>query len=136
VKKALGAKSDIYYESCNMLVHTEMLGDWMGNFASDVPILLQAGVNVLVYSGTEDFICNYLGGQAWVNDLKWSGQKQFQSLDLKEWKVQNKTAGLAKSYNGFTFLEVFAAGHMVPMDQPVNALDMLKRFLTNQPFTQ
>jgi len=135
VKKALGADPSIEYESCNMLVHTEMLADWMGNFAGDVPILLQNGVNVLVYSGTEDFICNYLGGQAWVNGLDWSGKNAFNALPLKEWKVQNKTAGLAKSYQGFTFLEVFDAGHMVPMDQPVNALDMLKRFLTGKPFT-
>jgi serine carboxypeptidase-like clade 4 len=136
VKKAIGASPDIEYESCNQLVHMEMLGDWVGNFDIDIPILLDAGVRVLVYSGTEDFICNYLGSQAWVNALSWSGQAQFNKLDLKEWKVDNKTtAGLAKYFGGFTFLEVFNAGHMVPMDQPVNALDMLRRFIYNQPYT-
>jgi serine carboxypeptidase-like clade 4 len=137
VKKAIGAKADIEYESCNQLVHMEMLGDWVGNLDVDIPVLLSNGVRVLVYSGTEDFICNYLGSQAWVNALDWPGQKAFNSIDLAEWKdSKNNTAGLAKTYNGFTFLEVFNAGHMVPMDQPANALDMLKRFINNQPFTK
>jgi len=135
VKKALGANSDIYWEACNMVVHSEMLGDWMGNFADDIPLLLQNNVSVLVYSGTEDWICNYLGGQRWVNNLDWQGQKQFNSLDLQPWKYKMKTVGLGKAYAGLTWLEVFDAGHMVPMDQPANALDMLNRFIHNQPFT-
>jgi len=135
VKKALGANTEIEWESCNLLVHTEMLGDWVGNFDTDIPILLKSNVRVLIYSGTEDFICNYLGGQEWVNNLNWPGKEQFNAINLSAWRdSKNNTIGLGKSYNGFTFLEVFDAGHMVPMDQPVNALDMLKRFLTNQPF--
>jgi carboxypeptidase C (cathepsin A) len=134
VKKALGARDDISWEACNMLVHTEMLGDWMGNFADDIPILLSNNVRVLVYSGTEDWICNYLGGENWVNNLNWDGQKTFQNLDLMPWIIQNKTAGLAKSWKGFSWLEVFDAGHLVPMDQPANSLDMLNRFIKNLPF--
>ncbi len=42
--------------------------------------------------------------------------------------------GTAQSFQNFTWLEVANAGHMVPMDQPANALDMLRKFLTNQPF--
>jgi len=106
----------------------------MGNYAIDIPLLLKNNIRVLVYSGTEDWICNYLGGQEWVNKLQWDGQKQFNDLDLSPWRVQNKTAGIGKSYGGFTFLEVFDAGHMVPLDQPANALDMFRRFINNQPF--
>jgi len=76
-----------------MVVHTEMLGDWMGNFALDIPLLLQNNVSVLIYSGTEDWICNYLGGQNWVNNLDWPGKKQFNSINLQPWKVNGKTAG-------------------------------------------
>ena len=28
----------------------------------------------LVYSGDQDFICNYLGGQAWTLNMDWSGK--------------------------------------------------------------
>jgi carboxypeptidase C (cathepsin A) len=136
VKKGIGADPKIEYESCNMLVHSEMLGDWVGNFDFDIPILLANDVRVLVYSGTEDFICNYLGGEIWVNELNWPGKNRFNALPLAPWTADNKTtAGIAKSYGGFTFLEVFNAGHMVPMDQPFNSLDMLKRFVYNMTFT-
>eukprot|EP01130_Rhizamoeba_saxonica_P005466 TRINITY_DN2187_c0_g1_i2.p1 TRINITY_DN2187_c0_g1~~TRINITY_DN2187_c0_g1_i2.p1 ORF type:complete len:389 (-),score=96.79 TRINITY_DN2187_c0_g1_i2:625-1791(-) len=135
VKKALGAKTDITWESCNMVVHLEMIGDWIGNFALDVPTLLSNDIDVLVYSGTEDWICNYLGGQAWVNNLKWPGQNTFAATELKDWKVGNEVAGKVKSYKGFTFLEVFGAGHMVPMDQPKNSLEMLTTFIHKKPFT-
>jgi carboxypeptidase C (cathepsin A) len=33
-----------------------------------------------------------------------------------------------------TFLQVYEAGHMVPMDQPEAALSMLNTFLRNEPF--
>jgi len=136
VKKALGANPDIQWEACNGGVYENMLGDWMGNYGDDVPVLLDAGVNVLVYSGTEDWICNYLGGQEWVNKLNWKGQSKFVSTPLQDWKVNGKVAGSYKSYNGFTFMEVYEAGHMVPLDQPVNSLTMFNAFVHNQPFNK
>jgi carboxypeptidase C (cathepsin A) len=38
------------------------------------------------------------------------------------------------SADGLVFLKVLNAGHMVPMDQPANALFMLNTFLQNNPF--
>eukprot|EP00729_Bicosta_minor_P014982 gene14982-10299_t len=43
-------------------------------------------------------------------------------------------AGSARSWNGFTFLQVNNAGHMVPMDQPVNALAMVETFISGGIF--
>ncbi|CAN0480730.1 unnamed protein product, partial [Hapterophycus canaliculatus] len=34
-----------------------------------------------------------------------------------------------------TFLVVLNSGHMVPLDQPRAALDMLRRFVRGQPFS-
>ena len=36
-----------------------------------------------------------------------------------------------RQFGNLHFLRVYEAGHMVPMDQPENALAMLKRFLAN-----
>jgi carboxypeptidase C (cathepsin A) len=33
-----------------------------------------------------------------------------------------------------TYVVVLNAGHLVPADQPHAALDMMRRFLTGQPF--
>jgi hypothetical protein len=45
-----------------------------------------------------------------------------------------KGAGLARTANGLTFLQVYDAGHMVPADQPEIALDMLHDFVTGSKF--
>jgi cathepsin A (carboxypeptidase C) len=37
--------------------------------------------------------------------------------------------GETKAYGGLTFLRIYDAGHMVPMDQPQVAEDMLSEFL-------
>lgn len=57
-----------------MVVHTFLLGDWMLNLAPKVTDILNDGtVDVLVYSGDKDFICNWRGGEAWSDGCKWDG---------------------------------------------------------------
>jgi len=46
--------------------------------------------------------------------------------------VDNEHAGDVRQYGQLKFLRVFDAGHMVPMDQPKHALDMLDRLLANR----
>jgi len=128
VLKALGVNPKADWQDCNMAVHFLFLADWVGNFAIDLPIVLAAKIPVLIYSGTNDFICNYLGGQRWVNAMQWPGQNAFQQAPETNWTVNGNVAGLAKTAQGFTFLEVYNAGHMVPLDQPIVALDMVKSF--------
>jgi len=132
VQAALGVTGHDWTE-CNMEVHTFLMGDWMVNLETVVPALL-ANYRVLVYSGVLDYICNWAGGEMWTTEMVWSGQQQFNNTKYVDWHVSGQTAGQARAASNLTFLKVNNAGHMVPMDQPVNALDMLKRFLNNQPF--
>ena len=119
------------WEQCNRVVEIFLLPDWIKEFKDAVSTVLSQDRRVLVYSGKEDFICNYLGGQEWVNATKWDGMKEFNAAPYKDWHVDGKVAGELKSYDKLTFLQVEGAGHMVPKDQPESALDMLKRFLNN-----
>ena len=116
------------WSSCNMLVHTLMLGDWVTNLEGSISNVLKNGVKVLVYSGDKDWICNWRGGEAWTNDLEWSKKTQFNSVEYTKWNVDDKAAGEYKNVDNFTFLRVYDAGHMVPMDQPKIALEMLNQF--------
>lgn len=102
-----------------MLVHTALLGDWMVNLSQKVSDILNEGsLDVLVYSGDKDFICNWRGGEAWTNECKWSGQADFQKQDYQQWAVGSTAAGALKTHENLKFLRVFEAGHMVPMNQP------------------
>ncbi|KAI3406595.2 hypothetical protein KGF56_000727 [Candida oxycetoniae] len=131
VMKALGAEVSSF-ESCNFDVNRDFMlsgGDWMKPYHKNVIDLLEKGVPVLIYAGDKDFICNWLGNEAWTNKLQWSGSKKFSNAPVRKWEVNGKHAGDVKNYENFTFLRVFDGGHMVPYDQPVNSLEMVNGWI-------
>lgn len=60
VRDALGV-GDIEFVSCSPTVYQAMLVDWMRNLEVGIPALLEDGINMLVYAGEYDLICNWLG---------------------------------------------------------------------------
>lgn len=54
--------------------------DWMQNNDGDVAIVLETGVRVMIYAGTDDFICNAIGNERWVEALEWPGKVILTSL--------------------------------------------------------
>ncbi|CAL5024503.1 unnamed protein product [Urochloa decumbens] len=127
VKEALGV-DDIEFVSCSSTVYEAMLTDWMRNLEVGIPALLEDGINVLIYAGEYDLICNWLGNSRWVHSMEWSGQKDFVSSSESSFVVDGAEAGVLKSHGPLSFLKVHDAGHMVPMDQPKASLEMLRRF--------
>eukprot|EP00924_Labyrinthula_sp_SR-Ha-C_P004020 augustus_masked-scaffold_3-processed-gene-11.41-mRNA-1 protein AED:0.34 eAED:0.35 QI:0/-1/0/1/-1/1/1/0/538 len=118
------------WQSCDAGAYQDLMGDWMKNYQTLIPELLQDTehpVAVLVYAGDVDYSVNYLGCRAWVNELEWQGK---QAYNQEEW-VQWRGAGSLRTFGGLSFLQVFRAGHMVPMDQPKIALEMLNEFTLN-----
>lgn len=135
VQEELG--SDVTtFESCSQKVYTGFIlnGDWMKPYHLEIPPLLESGIRVLVYAGDADFICNWYGNLAWSEELEWSGQSKFAGEKFADWMVDGKAAGEARTHKNFSFVRVFAAGHMVPYDKPENSLDMINRWIDNKPF--
>ncbi|CAN1182306.1 Serine carboxypeptidase-like 48 [Linum perenne] len=128
VKSALGVK-DIDFVSCSSKVYDAMTGDWVRDYEVGIPALLESGIKVLIYAGEYDLICNWIGNSNWVNGMKWSGQKKFQSAQTVPFVAGNTKSGELKSYGPLAFLKVYNAGHMVPMDQPKAALQMLEGWM-------
>jgi len=124
------------WASCNMGINGKFHVDWMKDFSGYVADMLNAGIPALIYAGDVDFICNYLGNKAWTSKLDWDHGKCFRSAEDHVWGKgkDGKGAGMAKTANGFTFLQVFDAGHMVPADQPEVALSMIQNFITGGTF--
>jgi len=71
VQETLGVTGRKWVE-CEKLVHSFLLGDWMTNLMPQVGSMLDnTDIEVLVYSGDKDWICNWRGGEAWTHDTKW-----------------------------------------------------------------
>jgi len=132
VQRALGVNKK--WESCNMEVNQMMAGDWMRNYEDQIPELLAANIPVLIYAGDQDFICNYESNRAWTLAMDWPGKEAFNQADEQEWIVNGESAGSFRTHAGFTMMRVAQAGHMVPLDQPENALVMFLKFIGGEPF--
>ncbi|KAM3070274.1 hypothetical protein ACMFMG_010110 [Clarireedia jacksonii] len=132
VQKELGVEVSSY-DSCNFDINRNFLfqGDWMQPFHRLVPSILEE-IPVLIYAGDADYICNWLGNQAWTEALEWPGQKGFNDAKVNDLKLESgDKTGTFKSSGNFTFARVFGAGHMVPMDQPEASLNFLNKWLKN-----
>ncbi|KAF8627688.1 hypothetical protein AX15_004297 [Amanita polypyramis BW_CC] len=99
-----------------------------------VAALLDRGVRALIYVGSYDWICNWVGNDRWTVNLDWSGKREFVGKELREWEVNGKKAGLVRSSGPFAFVTIEGAGHMVPYNKPVEALEMVKRWLSGSKF--
>ncbi|XP_057457338.1 serine carboxypeptidase-like [Lotus japonicus] len=128
VRNALGV-GEMDFVSCSSTVYSAMMQDWMRNLEVGIPTLLEDGIKVLVYAGEEDLICNWLGNSRWVDAMEWSGQKDFGASPIVPFLVDGEKAGELKTHGPLAFLKVKEAGHMVPMDQPKAALEMLKSWM-------
>lgn len=60
VRDSLGV-GKIHFVSCSTEVYMAMLVDWMRNLEVGIPALLEDGINLLIYAGEYDLICNWLG---------------------------------------------------------------------------
>ncbi|QRV72368.1 Serine carboxypeptidase [Ceratobasidium sp. AG-Ba] len=94
-----------------------------------LPGLLERGVKVMLFSGDQDFICNYMGTEKLISDLKWSGNTGMGNATTLGWKVNGTDAGWWQESRNLTYVKVAGASHMVPYDVPVVAHDMILRFM-------
>jgi len=130
---------------CNTAVNAGFIKDWMKDYQQRIIPMLEDNIRVLIYAGDCDFICNWMGNKAWTLNLHWSGKENFNAAEDKEWKFTDsagaerksgivRTAAASQGSGSLTFLQVFEAGHMVPLDQPEVSLVMLNTFLRGEQF--
>jgi len=126
------------WADCNNDVYGSLAGDWALNYNGSVAKVLEAGISVLIYAGDKDYLCNWVGNLAWTKALTWSGNAEFnKNRSLQPWKPTPSkpaagefTHGKGKNGKGqLSFLKIFNAGHMVPMDQPEYAREMFNTFI-------
>ncbi|UZJ52960.1 hypothetical protein CBS101457_002280 [Exobasidium rhododendri] len=128
-----GDRHDGTFLSCsdNVYKNFAKTGDGAKSSMYAVKDLLENDVRVLLYAGERDFICNYLGIDAWTRDLEWSGAQDFRKAELVAWHKpqEDVEAGLHRTFGNMTFLTVHHSGHFVPYDQPEASLKMFNSWV-------
>lgn len=63
---------------CNNRVHTALTdGSTTQASVELLPGLLKSGIEVMLFAGDQDLICNHVGVERLVENLSWGGQKGF-----------------------------------------------------------
>lgn len=88
VRDSLGV-GKIRFVSCSTEVYMAMLVDWMRNLEVGIPLLLEDGINLLIYAGEYDLICNWLGKY-----LHWIYIRSVEKFNISSYNLLN---------NGVTF---------------------------------
>ncbi|XP_076679453.1 venom serine carboxypeptidase [Andrena cerasifolii] len=114
-------------------VEEHMKGDVMQSLAILITDLTKH-YKVLIYNGQLDIIVAYPLTENYLRNLEWSGAEKYKTAERKLWLVGSELAGYTKSVDNLTEVLVRNAGHMVPMDQPLWALDLITRFTHGKSF--
>lgn len=135
VVKAIGAQST--YAECPTGPYAKIIatGDEPRSFLEPLSQVVQSGVNVLIWAGDLDWICNWYGSQLVVNNLNYTDAAEFQATELAEYTVSGTSAGQFKTVGNLNFLRVYEAGHEVPYYQPEVALQAFTQILKGQQLT-
>ncbi|PVD32401.1 hypothetical protein C0Q70_07835 [Pomacea canaliculata] len=96
--------------------------------------LLMDHYKVLHYTGNMDIIVNVRMTEAYLLATPWSGQADYNNSQRYPWWHNERLAGFYTQVHNFTRVIIRNAGHDAPRDQPEWTLEMMQRFISNQPF--
>lgn len=122
------------WEECAGLVHAAFSSSNSTNAGKLIPGLIESGVNVLLFSGDQDLICNHIGTETFIHGLKWKGGTGFETspgawAPRHDWTFEGEPAGIYQHARNLTYVLFYNASHMVPFDAPRQTRDMLDRFM-------
>jgi len=128
VRKALHISSDSSstWEMCNGNINrgwnqTDFNAPMMPIYSY---LVNNSKLKIMIYSGDDDSMCASFGTQMFIWDMGWQTKEAWGS-----WSVDDQVAGYVVKFEGFTFLTVHGAGHMVPSTRPGFALAVFKGYL-------
>lgn len=128
VRNELGAGEHRWAGACSPKAATALIWDWVHNWDFLLVPMLEDGIRVLIYAGTNDLLCPWVGQERWLNALQWSGQAGFLGAQELDFAMNGRAMGKVRQHGSLAFVKVFQAGHEAPMDQPEAAQALYTRF--------
>ncbi|GKU08432.1 carboxypeptidase s1 [Fusarium langsethiae] len=104
-------------------------GDDAKSFLSEVSRIVQDGVQVLIWAGDSDYVCNWVGAKRVADAVNWSRKATFSRKELQPYKVNGVQKASFKSVENLHYVRVFDAGHNIWWYQPETSLQLITQFL-------
>lgn len=97
---------------------------------------------LLIFNGMNDMICNHIGNEKVLDNLKWKHTKEWTLAKRYVWEFESTfidhsthgPAGYMKEHDNLMFLKIASSGHMVPMDLPDVSLEMMRNLMYHVSF--
>lgn len=90
-----------------------------------LPDLLEE-LQVLLFSGDNDLICNHIGTETLIKNLIAPLAMHHRTQTIR---VGKELVGDFETFNNLTYARFYNASHMVPFDTPRGSLEILNKFL-------
>jgi carboxypeptidase D len=128
----INANKNTGWAECNGAVGNAFSAQKSQPAVNLLPDLLKE-VRLLLFSGSEDLICNHMGTEAFISNLEWNGGKGFEVspgnwAPRRDWTFEGDAAGFWQEARNLTYVLFNNSSHMVPFDYPRRTRDMLDRF--------
>ncbi|KAF9887441.1 Cell death protease [Aspergillus nanangensis] len=99
-----------------------------------LPGLIESEIPILLFSGDKDLICNHVGTEQLISNMKWKGGTGFETspgvwAPRHDWTFEGEPAGIYQYARNLTYVLFYNASHMVPYDLPRQSRDMVDRFM-------
>ena len=133
IQNAIGAKTT--YQQCPTVPYQKfsVTGD---NSRSTLPqlssVVSSGNVTTLIWAGDADWICNWYGGLAAAEAVKYAEQAAFVGKPLQPYTVSGSEVGMYKTEGKLSWLTVSGAEHEVPYYQPKVALQVFEQTMKGQ----
>jgi len=115
-------------ESITFAPCSDIVGDLYVSSTSVLPKyhnILNAGLNVMIYSGDADAVVDFIGTQRWIGTLNLPIEDEWHAW----YGPDHQLAGYTQGYTNLTFTTIKGAGHMVPAIRPLHGLYMIECYL-------
>ncbi|CAH2067363.1 unnamed protein product, partial [Iphiclides podalirius] len=130
VQKAIHVR-EMNFSFVNMTVNAYLASDFLSSSRGHFETLLDH-YRVLAYCGQLDLMMPCITTSENYRTWKWNGTEQFIKAKRLPYLYKNKRAGYYKSGGSLTEVVFLGAGHMVPLDIPGPARDLVTRWSHNQ----
>lgn len=134
VQEALHIDGKVDWEVCNGVINANYnMTDVNANMMPVYQFLINGGydLDIVIYSGDDDAVCATAGSQLAVWGLNLAGVKVLEPW--AQWMTSDsQVGGYLTQFDGFSFITVHGAGHMVPATRPQQASELFNNFLAGK----